>query len=143
MPKTMQPYFVGAFIVPVVALMLAIMFEMAIPGLNESIPAALVRIGWDASVTALGLCGAIGSEFVNLTEHHAGAVVAEINANIGLVEILSVFWAFACIALLLNIRRRKPGYPLGLLSVVIGSLALGVPGLQAYLVAGSLLLGAK
>ena len=139
----MQPYFVGAFLVPVGALILAILFEMAIPALNESIPDALVRIGWDAAVTALGLCGAIGSEFVHLTEHHGGAIVATMNANIGLVEILSVFWAFACIAILLNIRGRKPGYWLGALSVVVGTVALGVPGLQAYLVAGSLLVGAK
>jgi hypothetical protein len=139
----MQPYFVGAFVVPVAALILAITFEMAIPQLNESIPAALVRIGWDAAVTALGLCGAIGSEFVHMTAHNAGAVVASINANIGLVEILSLFWAFGCIALLLNIRARNPGYGLGVLSVVIGALALGVPGLQAHLVAGPLFSAVK
>lgn len=139
----MQPYFVGAFLVPVGALVLAIMFEMAIPGLNETVPAALVKVGWDAAVTALGLCGAIGSEFTHLTAHHGGAVVTAINANIALVEIVSVFWAFFCIAGLLIIRARNPGYWLGSLSVVIGSLALGVPGLQAYLISGSLLLGLK
>lgn len=123
---------------PLGALFLAILFELAIPTLRESIPVALVRIGWDAAVTALGLCGAIGSEFVNLTAHHGGALIATIDANIGLVEMVSLFWAFGCIALLLNIRSRNPGYFLGSLSIVIGTLALGVPALQAYLVAGSL-----
>ena len=66
MPKTMQPYFVGAFIVPVVALMLAIMFEMAIPGLNVIHPRRLGshRLGRFGNCIGI-LWGALGSEFVN------------------------------------------------------------------------------
>jgi hypothetical protein len=136
----MSPYFIGAFVIPLLALTLAAVFELGIPQLRESLPAALVRVGWDGAVTALGLCGAIGSEFVGLTRNTQNVVVAQIDANIALVEILVIFWVVIWLGVLVGIRaaKRPPGFVKAIVAIIVGGLALGVPGVQAYLIAISL-----
>jgi hypothetical protein len=46
-------------------------------------------------------------------------MIKAIDANIGLVEVLSILWAMGCLALLLAIRARQPRYLLGFFAIII------------------------
>jgi hypothetical protein len=131
----MQPYFVGAFILPVAALIVATVFEFSIPTLRKNLPDALIRIGWDGAVTALGLTGAIGSDFANLTSRQSVAVVSELATNGAMMQTAAILWVLLCLAILLGIRSTEnPGYGKGFWAIVLAAIALGSPAMQAYVI---------
>ena len=130
-------YFFGAFLIPVAILIVAIVLETMVE--QESASKTVVRAGWDGAVTGAGLCGAIGSEFVGLTHGTKNAIAAMIDANVAPVEIAVLIVAFLCLILLVKIRSSKTiGPGKALLAFIIGTVALGVPGYQAWLIALSL-----
>jgi hypothetical protein len=133
-------YFFGAFVIPVFILVIAVVLETMVE--QESVSKTVVRAGWDGAVTGAGLCGAIGSEFVGLTHGTKNEVAALINANVAPVEIGVIIVAFLCLILLVKIRSAKTIGPLkATFALIIGGVALGVPGYQAWLIALSLVRG--
>jgi hypothetical protein len=127
-------YFLGAFLIPVAILAIAVVLETMVE--QESASKTVVRAGWDGAVTGAGLCGAIGSEFVGLTHGTKNALAALIDANIAPVEIGVIIVAFLCLILLVKIRSAKTiGPGKATLALIIGGVALGVPGYQAWLIA--------
>jgi hypothetical protein len=133
-------YFFGAFVIPVFILVIAVVLETMVE--QESVSKTVVRAGWDGAVTGAGRCGAIGSEFVGLTHGTKNEVAALINANVAPVEIGVIIVAFLCLILLVKIRSAKTIGPLkATFALIIGGVALGVPGYQAWLIALSLVRG--
>jgi hypothetical protein len=77
-----------------------------------------------------------------LTHGTKNEVAALINANVAPVEIGVIIAAFLCLILLVKIRSAKTIGPLkATFALIIGGVALGVPGYQAWLIALSLVRG--
>src|SRR5262249_713946 len=100
-----QAFVVGAFVLPLAALVVATILEFAVPALQVPAVDALLRIAWDGTVTALGLTGAIGSDVLG-----RGDVVG-VEQLLGLspvtLQTLAIFWVLFCLALLISLRARS------------------------------------